>query len=230
MAVIDDNLAGLRDRVRRWLHETDSGTSFWSNTFIDQMINASYRRRSVQLVMAFEGYFVNVATRDLVGNQERYAWPPGFERLQKMEIIRSDGTRVPLERAERHFGVNFVNVGGVRDSFKPNYRSISGGFVLEPMPTETVVDGLRIEFTQLPALLQANGDSLHTDFPRSLDEIIVLDATIACLDSENLLETGATRTALRARQDWEFDFARFIDSKMISTNKVIPFNPHYSNS
>ncbi len=230
MATIDDNLAGVRDRVRRWLHETTSDTSFWSNTFIDQMINVSYRRRCAQLVMAYEGYFTNVATRDAVSDQERYAWPPGFERCLKMEIVRTDGTTVPIGRFERHFSAKNPSQGAGLDTYTPTWRGISGGFVMEPAPGETVTDGLRIEYFGLPALLQNDNDTFHIDFPRSLDEIVVLDAVIACLDSENLLETGATRSALRMRQEYEIDWERYIDQRLIGTNKIIPFSPHYSDA
>jgi hypothetical protein len=231
MGILDDNLSGYRDRVRRWLHELTADKSFWSDSFIDQQINASYRRRSGQLVMAHEGFFTNTATRDLVDAQERYAWPPGFERLLKMEIIRVDGTRVPIERNERHYSVNFVNAGGTgQDSYLPNYRPIGGGFVLEPPPGETVEDGVRIEFHGLPAALIADGDSWHPDFPRSFDEIVILDTTVACLDSENLMESGAVRSVLRMRSDWEFDWERYVDSRMISTNKIFPFAPHYGDA
>jgi len=229
MAVIDDNLGGLRDRVRRWLHETAPGTSFWSDTFIDQQINAAYRKRCSDLVMAFEGFFTNVATRNIVADQARYAWPPGFERLTKLEIVRTDGTTVPLERHERHYHVNYSATGG-GDSYLPRYRPLSGGFVLEPTPNTAVTDGLRLEYYGLPTLMQANGDSMHVDFPRSLDELVVLDATLACLDSENLLETGSVRSVLRARGEWETNFERYIDNRMISTNTIVPFAPHYSDA
>lgn len=227
MAVIDDNLSGLTNRVRRWLHELAPGNSFWSNSFIQQQINTSYRRRCGDLVMAHEGYFTNVATRDLTEDQERYAWPPGFERLLKMELVRSDGTRVPIERDERHYASNAGESGASQDGYYCTYRPIGGGFVLEPPPGGTVTGGIRIEYYGLPTLMQADGDSLHADFPRSYDEIIVLDAVIACLDSENLLETGAVRTVLRQRSEWEVSWERFIDSRMISTDKIQPFVPHY---
>jgi hypothetical protein len=230
MAVIDDNLAGMRDRVRRWLHELNDSTSFWSDTFIDQMLNVSYRRRCAQLVMAFEGYFTNVATRDQVADQERYAWPPGFERVTKLEIVRTDGTRVPIERFERHYSVNYVNTAAQADSYLPTYRPISGGFVLEPPPGSTVADGIRMEYFGLPALMQADGDSMHVDFPRSLDEIVILDSVIACMDSENLLESGSVRSAQRMRSEYEFDWERYIDNKVISTNKIVPFAPHYGDA
>lgn len=227
MAVIEDNLGGLRNRVRRWLHEVDSDKSFWSNTFIDQQINASYRRRCSQLSMAFEGYFTNVAERSLTENQERYAWPPGFERLLKMEIVRSDGTRVPLQREERHYSSMWTNTGLSQDSYTPNYRPFGGGFVLEPAPGADITNGLRIEYYGLPTLMQNDGDSMHSDFPRSFDEIVVLDAAIACMDSEGLLETGSAKTIQRQRMDWEFDWERYIDGKIVSTNKVTPFLGNY---
>jgi hypothetical protein len=147
-----------------------------------------------------------------------------------MEIVRSDGTTVPLEREERHYSANFVNAGSGRDGFRPNYRPIGGGFVLEPPPGETVTDGLRIEFYGLPAELTVNGDSFHVDFPRSFDELVILDAVCAALDSENLMETGMPRTVLRLRQEWELDWERFCDSRMISTNKIKPFSPHYGDA
>lgn len=101
---------------------------------------------------------------------------------------------------------------------------------METTPNEAVTDGLRLEFFGLPTLMQADGDSMHVDFPRSQDELVVLDATVACLDSENLLETGATRSVLRQRAEWERNFERFIDGRMTSTNKIQPFVAHYSDA
>lgn len=231
MATLDDNLGGLRNRVRRHLHELAPENSFWSDSFMNQQINVSYRRRCAQLVMSHEGYFTNVATRDYTANVERYAWPPGFERCTKMELVRSDGTTVPLERNERNYAVNFSDSGGnTQDSYSPFWRPVSGGFVFEPAPGSTVVNGIRIEYHGLPTQMQQDGDSMHADYPRSFDEIIVLDCVIACMDSEGLMETGAVRTALRARTEWEYDFARYMDNRVISTNKIMPFAPHYGDA
>lgn len=231
MSVLDDNLAGYTDRVRRWLHELSPDTSFWSDTFIAQQINASYRRRCTHLVMAHEGYFTNVATRDLTADQERYSWPPGLERCLKMEIVRSDGTTVPLERLERHYATNSPkNQNTGIDTYQPSFRPVGSGFVLEPPPGETSPNGLRLEYFGLPTQLQVGGDSWHADFPRSLDELCILDATIACMDSEGLMETGSMRTVARQRTEWEDTWERYIDGKIISTNKIIPFSPHYSDA
>jgi hypothetical protein len=226
---LTDTLAGYRARVRRHLREPEAAKSFWTDVFVDDMINVAYRRRCTQLVMAFEGYFTNVATNDLVAEQERYPWPLGFERCTKMEIVRSDGRTVPIERHERHFSAKGLP-SATQDSYTPNYRAISGGFVLEPAPNYSETDGIRLEYTGLPAELVANGDSWHVDFPRSLDELVMLDATIACLDSEGLLETGATRTILRAKVDYENDWDTYIETRMISINRVTPFVPSYDDA
>jgi len=229
MAILTDNLSGYRDRVRRWLREQNASKSFWGDTFVDQQLNVSYRRRCAQCVMAYEGFFTNVGTRDVVSEQERYAWPPGFERCSKMEIVRSDGRTVPIERWERHFNTKHTATDS-QDSYLPTYRAISGGFVLEPAPYYSVTDGIRMEYTGLLSELTVDGDSWHTDFPRSMDELVVLDAVIACLDSEGLLETGATKTVLRARQEWEHDCEYYLETRMISLNKVAPFSPHYQDA
>lgn len=227
--MLTDNLSGYRARVRRWVREPDAAKSFWTDTFIDEMLNVAYRRRSAQCVMAFEGFFTNVATNDLVAEQERYPWPLGFERCTKMEIVRTTGRTVPIERQERHFDVKSLPSDS-QDSYTPTYRAISGGFVLEPAPNYAATDGLRLEYFGLPAELVADGDSWHVDFPRSFDELLIMDAAIACLDSEGLLETGATRTILRGRQEYEEDWASYIETRMISVNRVTPFCPHYTDS
>jgi hypothetical protein len=87
-----------------------------------------------------------------------------------------------------------------------------------------------MEYNGLPSELTANGDTWHVDFPRSMDELVILDAVISCLDSEGLLETGSTKTVLRARQEWEHDWEYYIETRMIGLNKVSPFAPHYQDA
>jgi hypothetical protein len=147
-----------------------------------------------------------------------------------MEIVRTDGTTIPLERYERHYGANFANNGSGGDVYRPTFRPISGGFVFEPTPSEAVADGIRMEYFGLPTLMQNDGDSMHVDFPRTLDELIVLDAVVACMDSENLQEGGTVRAASRMRAEFELDWERYIDNKVIGTNKIVPFAPHYTDA
>lgn len=219
-------LGTIRTRCRRYLKETQASTSFWGESFLDQLINAAYRRRCSQLISAHEGWFVSVATRNLEADKDRYAFPDGFQRLQKLELVRSDGTTVPIERQNRHYDANPPESGS-DDLYFPFYRPISNGFVLEPTPNSDVAGGLRIEYAGLPVELNDAGDSLHPSFPEIFDELLVLDSVVAAFDAEGVHEVGAIRSILRLRSEFEFDWLRFIDNRTISTNKITPFPGPY---
>jgi len=213
-------------RVRRYLKEENAAKSHWKDDFLKHLFNTQYRRRCAQLHMAYEGFFTEVAIRDLIANSERYAWPAGFERLTKMELVRSDGRTVPIERFERHIDVKQIpQTGG--DTYRPHFRPIGSGFVLEPAPNEAVVGGLRIEFLTTPTELTNDSDLIHSDFPSMLDEILVLDTAVAAFDQEGQQETGQLRTLLRLRQEWELDWERYIDNRIVMSQQVTPFAAHY---
>ena len=215
-------------RVRRYLNEDTASKSRWSQEFLKHLFNTQYRVRSAELEMAHEGYFTIVATRDIVANQNRYAWPSSFQRLFKMEIVRADGRRVPIQREERHFAsLNTPSAGG--DEWLPDYRPVGSGFMLEPASTQSITNGLRIEYTGIPEELIDDGDTLHSDFPAMLDEILVLDTVVVAMDAERYLESspGQMDSVQRQRMEWQVKWERFIDGRMVSTQKVIPFIPSY---
>lgn len=224
-----DTLAQLEARVRRYLHETNADTSFWTPVFVRQLINSAYRRRSTQLIMAFEGWFVNIATRDIEANKSQYSFPSGFTRMQKVELVRSDGRTIPLSRDERHSAAN-PSEGESGDQYLPNYRLIGNGLILEPTPIETVTGGLRMEYTGTPVELTADGDSMHVSFPEIFEELVVLDAAVYAFDAEFAQEAGALRSLLRARAEWEMDWERFIDQRSISRQSIEPFIPHFEDA
>lgn len=216
-------------RIRRYLNEDDEDKSRWSNDFLKQMFNSQYRKRAAELQMAHEGYFTIVATRDILANQNRYAWPSGFMRLFKMELVRADGRRVPIQREERHYSVlQFPNSGG--DEWLPNYRPVGSGFMLEPASNAAIPNGLRLEYTGIPTELTADGDTLHSDFPSILDELLVLDTVVIAFDAEGIQEDGQVRTILRQRVEWQANWERFIDGRMVARQKVTPFVTHYQDA
>ena len=227
---LNKTLGSLLTRTRRWLNEPTESKSFWTDNFLKQAINANYRLRCSELHMAFEGFFVNVTQRDLTADQTRYAWPPNFQRLHKLEIVRSDGRRIPIQRFERHEGVVFStdnSSGG--DTYMPNWRPVGSGFELEPGPNETVTNGLRMEYYGLPVELTETGDQLHADFPALFDELIVLDAAISAINTEHLMDQGQglMRTIEFERRRWEERWERYIDGRIVSRQSVTPFEGPY---
>jgi hypothetical protein len=146
-----------------------------------------------------------------------------------MEIVRSNGATVPIQRQERHYHAK-PTAGSSGDTYFPNYRSIGSGFVLEPAPIVGTAGQLRLEYIQTPVELTENNDSLHSDFPTMLDELLVLDTAVSLFDQEQSQEEGRVRSLIRQRAEWELTWERFIDNRMISSNKVTPFTTHYNDA
>lgn len=218
-------LSTFRTQIRRYLKETNADTSFWDANFVDQLFNAQYRKRCTQLIMAFEGWFVNVSVRDITADSARYAFPEGFLRLQKIELVRTDGTTVPIHRHERHDYANPADSSGSSggDSYLPKYRLQGNGFVLEPTPTETVTNGLQLEWVGIPALLSAGGDTCHPSFPEIFEELLVIDTVVSAFDAEGVQESGLVRSLLRQRAEMEEIFERYIETRAVARQEIQPF-------
>jgi hypothetical protein len=84
-----------------------------------------------------------------------------------------------------------------------------------------------MEYCVTPTELTESDDQLHSDFPTMMDELLVLDAAVALFDQEQTQEEGRVRSLLRLRAEWELDWERFIDNRMISSNSVTPYTTHY---
>ncbi len=216
-------------RTRRYLKEPDPLKSHWDQPLLKQLFNEQYHRRCAQLQMAYEGWFVLVAQRDIEANVARYSFPTGFQRETKLELVRSDGRTVPIVRFERHGEVNPPpQTGG--DTYNPTWRPLANGFVLEPAPTTSTTNGIRIEYEGIPDTLVADSDQLHPSFPDQLEAILILDTSIAALDIEGMAESGSVKSLLRLRAEWDEDWLRYVDRRTISRPMITSFNPHYNDS
>ena len=222
-----DNLLQFRQRIRRYLVELNKETSFWTDTFLNQLFNASYRRRSAQLIRAYEGWFVQTAYRDIEEDKSTYGFPDGVQRLQRVEILRSNGDLVPLERYERFAETNPGESSAVGDQYYPTYRPFANGLILEPTPTEDITNGLRIEYAGLPTKLSGDSDVLHPSFPEIYDELLVLDTVIIAMAAEGIHEVGPVSAIIQLRNEYEMDFIAFTDQRTIARDFVDPFIPWY---
>lgn len=219
-----DNLGQFQTRIRRYLRELNPDESFWSRSFLLQQFNANYRRRCAQLIMAHEGWFTLVAVRDLTADKSTYGFPSGLQRVLKIELVRTDGTRQPLERDEKieKSVPPSSSSNGSGDSYWPTYRPISNGFILEPTPVVTVTNGIRIEYAGVPTELVNDSDNLHPSFPELFDEILVLDTVISAIESERVHEMGPQAAMRQTHAEWEFDWGRFIEQRNVARERVQP--------
>lgn len=227
---LTNTFGNLKTRVRRWLNEPTASESFWTDNFLQETINSNYRLRCAEIHMAAEGAFISVQQRDITANQYRYAWPSNFQRLNKLEIVRTDGARQTLRRFERQEGgLVAPGTGTGADGYTPTYRPTGSGFDLEPGPVTTVTNGLRLEYISVPAELESDTDSLHADFPGIFSELIVLDSAISCFNTESIVDAGQglMRTVELERRRWEERWDRYIESRLVSRQAIEPFGGPY---
>jgi len=215
-------------KTRRWLREPTASKSRWLDVDLIQFFNEIYLNRCTELIMAFEGNFTFSGLRDVTANQDKYAWPDNFLKLQKIELVRSDGRRIPMLREERHYNYLPAPFAG-GENYDGNIRLISNGFIMEPTPTEEVTDGLRIEFAGMPVELEDGADTIHPDFPAIFQNLLIMDTVMACYDAQGQLESyrGLVRNALRRRNEYEENFERFIETKTVHRQKVQQFRGPY---
>jgi hypothetical protein len=226
MAQLGRTLADMVVRIRRYIKQPDADISHWSDDFIKQAFNSIYRLRCSELHLADEGHFQHESFRDLEANKARYEFPPGFTRMEKLELVRTDGRTVPLTRYSRRYEPNDTG-DSADDAYMPTFRLMSGGFKLEPKPTSTVVDGIHMEYNGVPTELEDDSDSLHADFPEMFDELLVIDTVIALLHSEELQEHGLQRTFMTWEKEWEVRWERYISNRASFLQRIVPFITSY---
>lgn len=229
---MSDTLTQFLVRIRTYLREPDATKSWWSDANLIAFFNSNYWRRCAQIEMAHAGAFQISTSVNLVANTATYNWPSGFQKLIKVEILRSNGDTIPIMRQERHYGINPGNPSADQNTYNPNYRPVQGGITLEPVPVVSVTNGLIIHYLGLPTRLSSGSDTLHSDFPYIFDELLVLDTAITAYQQEGNLEDlqGLRRSLELMRAEFEVDWERYIENRIIAPSFVEPFAPHYSDA
>jgi hypothetical protein len=157
----------LITRTRRYLRELNPNTSWWSEVFLLDMLNASYRLRNSQLIMADEGYYSFRAYTPVISNRAFYDWPNGFNRMLRLDLeVTATGASVPIQRWARRFDATESSMH-LTSIFLPTYRPVGGGFIIEP----AFKDGI-----DSPGLLDGFEDDI-SNYVASTDCVTSLNST-----------------------------------------------------
>ena len=157
-----------------------------------------------------------------------YPWPNGFERLERLELELSDGSRIPLEREERRISMRPPNTAS---HLTISFRPIQNGFILEPaISSGTSARFLTLEYYGTPSELINDSQKIHSDFPGSFTELLLLDTVIHSMDADSLMENGRTTSVLRLRMEYELDWERYIDDRISGLRRVEPSPSFYEDA
>lgn len=172
------HLPKLREYVRSCFNQTRVVDGFLSLTDLDFSINEAYMSRSIDLMMAQEGYFEDTFLISLVAGQEAYALPSNFiadqkEFIKTTTVERLIGNQyVPLAFKKRYDEATLSSGASTGDNYLPNYKFRGRNIVFEPTPDSSQTDAVRMTFAAQPTRLQsanAQAGSIATTIVMSVD-------------------------------------------------------------
>ncbi len=142
------NRGAMRDKLRRRLQEDIADR--WSDVQLNECLNLGLVETQKEIMKVDPEAFCFVDRADIVAGQEFYKWPAGTWYERELRIL-SGVTYTPMRRiafTERADGAILSAPG-------PTYASFDRArFVLCPIPTVSVIDGLEIVW--VPTLTMAS--------------------------------------------------------------------------
>jgi hypothetical protein len=183
--------------LRRLLREETASKSFWDDPQLLDMFNASIDERVMQLATVDESWVTDEYYTSIVAGQREYPLPEGVGRVKRVMLLRTQGSRVteiPLLRNERWSQPAVHGEPTVPfNQYKPSYRLLGNLLLLEPWPTVSETNGLRIDLESAPARLASAGDKLALRFPDIMETVLIYDTAVVALAQQN--SQGAVGTA-----------------------------------
>jgi hypothetical protein len=147
------NRAAMRDDLRRRLQEEVADR--WSDTNLNSKLNQGLVETQKEIMKVDPEAFSYIDRADQVASQEYYEWPAGIWYERELRVRNSDGTYSSMRRI--NFSERADAIAG--SSLLTYARFDRKNFVLAPIPTTSVVNGLEIVW--VPTLSMAN----DTDVP-----------------------------------------------------------------
>lgn len=147
-------LADIRQYAFYLLEQEGGGSAdFWTKDIIDAFIAAEHRKLVTTVNEAYEEFFTNNATTDIVAGQETYGLPDDFRKVIRMEYSSDPGTVQHQEifPAQINDQWKYWSKDGVSPTvagIKISYAFLNTQFRLAPFFSASVTDGINIFYTQ----------------------------------------------------------------------------------
>lgn len=147
------NRAALRNDLRRRLQEEVPDR--WTDVQLDSKLNQGLVETQKEIMKVDPEAFSYIDRADVVAGQEYYEWPDGMWYDRELGFLGSDGRYVAMERInfnERNDAAHTLSSVGRYARFDRER------FVLCPVPTTSVVNGLEIVW--VPTLTMASDNDV----------------------------------------------------------------------
>jgi len=212
----------LRGRVRAYLDEASQ--AYWTDPELNEWVNQAYFYYYMLIVQAFDSYFIEVVSIDIIGGQAAYPLPSDHFKVRLLERVYSTFT-VPMRYFERIEAANIIANTNFSNSYLPTYRFQGTNFVLEPTPDQTITNGIRLEYIQEPTTMVIDTDTPASDYSKMWEECIVLRAVISAKQKEEAVANTGTDLASLAGMllNWEQNMKESMEQRTTSRKYTEPF-------
>lgn len=157
-----------------------------------------------------EGYGVETYQQDLTADQDNYELPEESAKIKRVFVKDSTSSNKRVIQQDRQYLGEYVTTSsGESTSF--TYRLKDNHLFLYPPPSETVTNGLIIEFEVATARIANDSDKLPDSWPPFSETLLILDTAIALLESDATAEgdlgasqiTWLERRRLKYEAQWD---------------------------
>ena len=149
------NLGELRTRTRRILDEISE--AFWLDLELDDYINTAYKHYYQQLINVGYHRLLSAPTLlTITSGTETVALPSDFFKDRLLERV-IDTRTIPLHRKDRYETSNIIS-GASSSYYLPNYTFRGSNIVLEPTPSATFTNGLKLHYYPIADDLSLDAD------------------------------------------------------------------------
>ncbi len=152
--------SGLRNFTR---FITDTDTTTFTNSDLDASLNMYYDLFVSEIIDAMDewDFSAEIATTDLVANQQEYTFPTDILKIKRVEVTY-DGSNwkkaEPMDVNEVGTATDATTVGGHFTQSEPYFDLMDTGMMLYPIPSSAVTGGLKIWYEKLAAQLSSDTD------------------------------------------------------------------------
>ncbi len=227
-------LGNLLCNVRNLLGQPNETNSAWSNFELTQYINEAVRLYFAEVVKNYEGYFT-VSTDPNAGGTGNLTYTAGSElvalptdcfEVRAVYIQRNQGWSILEYRNDLTHGYWTNSGNGDPNTFQPSYFFQGNNLVLHPVPNQTAVGALKLDYIQFPDQMINGGDQMTNQVSPVFKQLIEMYAVSKAKMKQSMV-SGTDLTALPKANLAEI-YANFKNTIMPRSAYPIytdPFNP-----
>jgi len=206
------NRLELRNLVLYWLDDLNAG--YFTEPQVNVWLNNAQQEVQKRLIKAGQNYYLKCVQTQLVINQNKYALPEDFKKVNRIEYV-VQGTTFPNEIVYQVLPITTNQKDlALQGTGTPQFYSLRKDSIII-YPTPSVTGTLRLFYSY--AITDMLTDVDVPDVPRQYQQLISL---LACQDG--FLKDGRTNDLLQKKlQEYESMFDTDANERQVDTVRAV---------